>query len=349
MQRRAAELGGFGLGLLGLALLVALASYNPSDPSLNTATAQTATNLAGPVGASLADLLLQGFGVAGALPGLAMLAWAWRIASQRGLGSMAARLAVTGAAMPVLAAALEAVPRLRSVAWPTMAGPGGAVGRVLAPAMLDAGQGLLGPAGAVLVWVLGSAFAVTLALLALGLSGAEWRAGWRFVARIARFSVSTGWSAAIVLGRVGGAGAGLAGLLRRRWAPGRDTTERDAAGHEANRGAAPGLTGRREPAGDGARAAAAFGQAMPGGGQPRPSIRRGGPLRKPMQESLPLAEAGWRFPSLSLLKPAPAARRDRPEHGGAGGQCAAAGDGAVGLRRAGQHRGDPAGAGGDAV
>ncbi len=307
MQRRAAELGGFGLGLLGLTLLVALGSYNPSDPSLNTATAQTATNLAGPVGASLADLLLQGFGVAGALPGLAMLAWAWRIASRRGLGSVAARLAVTGAAMPVLAAALEAVPRLRSVAWPTTAGPGGAVGRVLAPAMLDAGQGLLGPAGAVLVWGLGSAFAITLALLALGLSGAEWRAGWRFVARIARVSVSSGWSAAIVLGRVGGAGAGLAGLLRRRWAPGRDTTERDATGHEANRGAAPGLTGRHEPLRvTEPRAAATFGQTTPGGG-PAPTIHpaRGTNLRKPMQDSLPLSEAGWRFPSMSLLKPAP--------------------------------------------
>src|SRR5271170_8004814 len=138
MHRRAAELGGLALGLLGLALLVALASYNPSDPSLNTATARSATNLAGPVGAALADLLLQGFGVAGALPGLAMLAWAWRIASRRGLGSMAARLAVTGTAMPALAAALEAVPRLRSVAWPTLAGPGGAIGRVLAPAVLEA-------------------------------------------------------------------------------------------------------------------------------------------------------------------------------------------------------------------
>ena len=38
MSRRAAELGGLALGLLGLAVLVALASYNERDPSLNTAT-----------------------------------------------------------------------------------------------------------------------------------------------------------------------------------------------------------------------------------------------------------------------------------------------------------------------
>ena len=84
ISRRSAELIGLGLGLLGLALLVALACYDPRDPSLNTATSRHTSNLAGPVGAVLADLLLQGFGVAGALPGLAMLTWAWRIASRAG-------------------------------------------------------------------------------------------------------------------------------------------------------------------------------------------------------------------------------------------------------------------------
>ena len=96
----------------------------------------------------------------------------------------------------MLAAALEAVPRLHSVTWPTMAGPGAAVGRLLAPVMLEPGRGLLGPFGAILVWALGSAFAVTLALLALGLSGSEWRVCWQFAVRVARFSVSTGWGAA---------------------------------------------------------------------------------------------------------------------------------------------------------
>jgi DNA segregation ATPase FtsK/SpoIIIE, S-DNA-T family len=293
MRRRAAELGGLTLGLLGLALLVALASYNPSDPSLDTATARSATNLAGPVGAALADLLLQGFGVAGALPGLAMLAWAWRITSRRGLGSMAARLAVTATAMPALAAALDAVPRLQSVVWPTLAGPGGAVGRVLAPAVLQAGRGVLGPVGGLLIWVLGTAFAVTLVLLALGLSGAEWRACWRLLARIARFSVSTGWSAATVVGRVGGAGASFAAplvrLVRGRRAPDKDAPP-------------PALAERREPrVGDP--------RTSPPPDQPPPTIhpaRQVAAARRAAQQNLPLPEPGWQFPSLSLLKPAPA-------------------------------------------
>jgi S-DNA-T family DNA segregation ATPase FtsK/SpoIIIE len=66
MHRRSAELTGLALGMLGLALLVALATYDPRDPSLNTATSRHPANLAGPVGAVAADLLLQGFGLAGA-------------------------------------------------------------------------------------------------------------------------------------------------------------------------------------------------------------------------------------------------------------------------------------------
>ena len=101
--RRLAEVGGVLLGLAGVGLLVALACYNPLDPSFNTAPSRAATNLAGPAGAVAADLLLQSFGVAAVLPSIAMLAWAWRIASHRGLGSFAARLASTIAALPAAA------------------------------------------------------------------------------------------------------------------------------------------------------------------------------------------------------------------------------------------------------
>ena len=91
IRRRLFEFLGLACGLAGLALLVALASYDPADPSLNTATTRRAANLVGPAGAMLADLLLQGFGWAGALPGVALLAWAWRLATHRGLGLFPAR------------------------------------------------------------------------------------------------------------------------------------------------------------------------------------------------------------------------------------------------------------------
>ena len=175
MSQRSAEFGGLLLGLFGLAILVALASYDPRDPSLNTATTRHVSNLAGPVGAMLADMLLQGFGVIGALPGIAMLTWCWRIASHRGLGSFGGRIAALLAAMPLLAAAVSVVPVLHGTPWPVMAGLGGSIGQIIANAELGAGHALFGIVGAASVWLVSAALAIVLGLLSLGLSRSEWR------------------------------------------------------------------------------------------------------------------------------------------------------------------------------
>jgi DNA segregation ATPase FtsK/SpoIIIE, S-DNA-T family len=289
MNRRSAELVGLALGLLGLAVLVALACYDPRDPSLNTATSRRVGNLAGPVGAVLADLLLQGFGIAAALPGVAMLAWAWRIASRRGLGSVVARFAALLAALPLLAAVLAGVVAPSLLAWPTVAGLGGAIGRLLGAAGLALGHDVLGPLGALLVWTIGTALAVTLTLLALGLSAGEWRAVTRLVGRAVRIGASSGrtaagvvrWTSVAFARRVARA-AGFLGLSRR----------------------GPTFSGPliRDPA--------ALFPTPPAADDPPSAIasrlaRPPVPVRRPLQESLPLPEAGWRFPSLSLLKPAP--------------------------------------------
>ena len=97
----AAELIGLALACAALALLIALASYDPHDPSLNTASSREVRNLVGPLGAILSDLLLQSFGAAAALPGLTMLVWAWRLVSRRGMGSVSVRIASLLAAIPV--------------------------------------------------------------------------------------------------------------------------------------------------------------------------------------------------------------------------------------------------------
>ena len=293
MSRRTAELSALALGILGLALLVALVSYDPRDPSLNTATDRHASNLAGTVGAGLADVLLQGFGLAGLLPGVVLLAWAWRIGSHRGLGSMAGRLAAMLAALPMLAAMLAAsIPH--AIAWPTGAGPGGAIGSLLAHAALGAGSGLLGPFGAVAAWMGGAALAVGLTLLSFGLSPGEWRAAGRFAGRSARYSWTGGRGAAGMLARgvhrAGTASGSLSHFLRRE--PGMAAPD-------------PGTFVRREPS------TASSGLAPdPDSAAPVASVRTTRaplpPPRKPQQQTLPLPDAGWRFPPLSLLKPAPA-------------------------------------------
>jgi S-DNA-T family DNA segregation ATPase FtsK/SpoIIIE len=292
INQRSAELIGLLLGLFGLALLVALACYDARDPSLNTATSHHTANLAGPVGAIVADLLLQGFGVAGTLPGIAMLAWAWRIGSRRGIGSMAARLASLVAAVPVLAAVLASIPTPPGFGWPAVAGLGGAIGRVLSAAGLAAGHAALGPFGAVVIWITGLILALTLTLLALGLTASEWAAAWRFTKGAARFTMSGGRGAA---GFVGNLPLPRIPRLPRLWP--RSDRPPDA-----------GSIVRREPVTTVSRQA-------PARDEPPPVVARAGrptPPRKPHQESLPLPEAGWRFPPLSLLKPAPARASSGP-------------------------------------
>jgi DNA segregation ATPase FtsK/SpoIIIE, S-DNA-T family len=64
----------------GLFLLISLVSYNPFDPSWNTATSVAKPlNLMGRAGATLADFLLQAFGFAAyAIPALTLLlGWSW--------------------------------------------------------------------------------------------------------------------------------------------------------------------------------------------------------------------------------------------------------------------------------
>ena len=308
MSRRSAEVAALALGMAGLAVLIALASYDPRDPSLNTATDRHTTNLAGTLGAALADFLLQTFGIAGLLPGVAMLAWAWRIGSHRGLGSMATRLTALIAALPVIGALLAASAPA-SASWPTTAGPGGAIGTLLAASALTTGRGVLGPFGVAAVWAGGVALGSLLVLLALGLSSAEWRFLGRSVARGAHFSVSNGREAAELLARgahgVGTASTWLTQLLRG--GPGMNEPAYALLPRRERGTPPPDFRLEREtpppefaPPPETAKAAVAR--------NPRPVL----PARKTRQESLPLPDSGWRFPSMSLLNPAPARAGNGP-------------------------------------
>ncbi|MDE2516320.1 MAG: DNA translocase FtsK 4TM domain-containing protein [Rhodospirillales bacterium] len=344
--QRLSVLWALALAIVALTLLVALATYDPRDPSLDTATLGPATNLAGTLGASVADLLLQGFGAAGALPGLVLLAWAWRIGSGRGLGSTALRLAALLAALPVVAGVFASLPSPHPVAWPAGAGPGGAIGMLLSHGALRAGHHLAGPVGMAVVALLGIGLAVLLVPMALGLSRGEWRAAGRASAVSSRFLFSSGRDAASMVGRVGGRmgvrvalpGVGLitraAGLFRRRAADPalaeeeyfpepampalrrepRFGAEQAAAPHalapefsppwedaEAETTAAPAMQSAI------ASDLAAFEPIGPESRLPAPRAPRAvrpavPPARKPRQEALPLPEAGWQFPPLSLLK-----------------------------------------------
>ncbi len=309
MGRRTAELGGFALGLLGLALLVAMFDYHPTDPSLNTATTGHTKNLTGPVGAVVADILVQGFGLAGMLPGVALLAWAWRIASRRGLGSPAARIASLLAALPVLAAFFTLCLAPAGIAWPAIVGPGGAIGQLLSESAMSVGRDLAGPLGATCVWIIGLILTLILTFAALGLSTGEWRTAGRGLWRVGRFSVSGGRHAGHAMARgasgVGAASTWVTGMFAGRPGLGlarEPAPEPDHPPEVETSTAAPKVI-RQEPPGRPERLIAppvevppiATVSAPPRVKQPPPS------KLKAQQQSLPLTEAGWRFPDLSLL------------------------------------------------
>jgi DNA segregation ATPase FtsK/SpoIIIE, S-DNA-T family len=337
LRRRLGELGGLALGLAGVAVLIAIVTYNPRDPSLDTATSLQATNMVGLLGAGVADVLLQGFGLAGGLPALAMLVWAWRIASHRGLGRITSRIITTLAAMPALALAIAAipVPGLATMAWPTSAGPGGAAGQVLAGLVVGTAQGLVGPLGGFVVWLLTIPPALLLGFLSLGLSLRDWRAAGQGAAKAARFSITRSQHA---VSYAGSYAERLRGAFGGDWHyeeeadhpyepdPPRIAPLRAVLPEPAPAATSSGLrrltqlppmaesepviepTLDRSPPPPRARSAPPPPPAPvvePRVRPAQPSLRRAG-----RQDSLALpAESGWQFPPLSLLKAAP------PRHG----------------------------------
>ncbi len=273
-----------------------------------------------------------------------MLAWAWRIGAHRGIGSPWVRVMALLAATPVLAAAvtatispLAAPNALPHLGWPTAAGPGGAVGQVLAALALDAGSGLLGVLGGLLVWAVGAALAAVLVLMALGLSHAEWRAA-------ARISTAAGRGTVLASARATRSLSGrLGGLWPRRPSPSSPTASNQPAFRrvppmppdpdpedEAGRPLAPPAI-RRHPA------AAREGDAA---GRPAPGTEAG-----PATAGRP----GLEFSAGLAAEAAAAASGDRADRGCAAGQRPAARIRAFRLRRAGQHRRDPPGSRGDAL
>ena len=330
MATRLAQLGGVAFAAGALLLLLALVSYNPHDPSLNTATSRPATNLVGRLGADVADILVQGFGAAALLPGLAMLAWGFRIATGRPL-RLAIRLVSTAAALPVLALVLGSIP---GPAWPTASGLGGAGGRMLAAYAEGTGRALLGPAGTPAVLGMAGVLAVLLVILAMGLTAGEYRAAGHGAVGVARGSVRGGGQAAGLLRRVGRRAASVARALGRPFArftePAGDlaplpplprdprpvslrpvSLRPESHRPESPRPEAPhpesphsGPSSAVSPSAIATRTIPPMPPSAPAGSRP-PVVTDVKKKPQPRQEALPLIENGWQFPPLNLLSPPP--------------------------------------------
>jgi DNA segregation ATPase FtsK/SpoIIIE, S-DNA-T family len=143
--------------LICLAAILSLATFNPEDAGINTATTNTATNLLGGVGAVTSDMLLEWFGFAS----LAFLAppaiWGARAMFGRGLNHAGWRALSWPVSVVMIAAGLSVLPAPSSL----VAGGGGTVGIAITHFI----SGLATPHG---MSFLGTLFQ----LLLLGLGGA---------------------------------------------------------------------------------------------------------------------------------------------------------------------------------
>ena len=114
---------------VGLALMLALVTYDTSDPSANVASGGATSNVLGSAGAWVADWLLRGFGIAAAAAAIAPIAWGCRGLKLKRTRRTVLRLGALVLVLPCLAMGLAAFQGIGD--WPLLEGPGGAVGTVL--------------------------------------------------------------------------------------------------------------------------------------------------------------------------------------------------------------------------
>jgi S-DNA-T family DNA segregation ATPase FtsK/SpoIIIE len=183
LKRRAMELVGAALVLGAIAMLLALGSYDPADPSSNVATDRPPANMMGWTGAFTADWALKLTGLSSLLLVVVPAAWGARLLRHRPIGRLWLRLIALPAALAAMSTAFATLPG--------ELGFGGIIGFVL----MDR---LAGASGFDRAIVAAGGLIAGLAILhfTLGYTPAEWRAG---AERVLRF----GGAVPAVAGRIG--------------------------------------------------------------------------------------------------------------------------------------------------
>ena len=194
LRRRVTEAAGLLVLAIGLALLLTLVSYAPTDPSHNVSKPPGAPvkNLLGGYGAITADWLLRGLGLGGVGLAAVISAWGWRILTRRGMSPLLPRIAVTPVGLVLLAAACAGI--AAPEAWPLKhAGLGGFIGKPVLGGLMRLPNHLGLPLGESLTALVCAVLAILLLAYALGASLREWRAAVGMLAIAGRHTVRGGW------------------------------------------------------------------------------------------------------------------------------------------------------------
>jgi S-DNA-T family DNA segregation ATPase FtsK/SpoIIIE len=191
-RRRFAEGAGLLVVALGLALAIALLGYDSLDASLNNASGAAVSNPMGFYGAVIADLSLQYFGLAVALPVIVLLAWGVRLVRHRavphfGWRTLLVLLSICAAAFALNAASIPD-------AWPIRTGLGGTFGHLTYDPSVEFLSGYeIAPSVPVIA---AAAIALIGLVSALALNWSDWRMVSRVIAWGGRHSShATLWTA----------------------------------------------------------------------------------------------------------------------------------------------------------
>ena len=193
LKRRCFEAAGLLLFAAAGLITLALLSYQPSDPSLNTASDGAVQNLLGSFGAVLSDVVLQAVGLASVLVIAVLIAWGWRLFKKEPVIHLWLRLlmAVSGILFAAVFMSLFQQPEN----WPLNAGLGGAMGWVLEALLVGflrdvtPGYEHLVIGGFILPPAAASMF------VAIGLKHSEWRSLWNPI----RKSLHQSWKGIVLV------------------------------------------------------------------------------------------------------------------------------------------------------
>lgn len=129
LKNRLSELAGISLLLASGAYGAALITFNPSDPSFNSAASGPPTNLLGNIGAIISDVALQSFGLAAWVPAIAVFAWGFCLLRKEAISYFWLRVVLSFCALIALAVSISIVKPYSS--WPLASGVGGVGGEIL--------------------------------------------------------------------------------------------------------------------------------------------------------------------------------------------------------------------------
>jgi DNA segregation ATPase FtsK/SpoIIIE, S-DNA-T family len=123
-----ARIGGFVLIAIVAFIAASLTTWSVTDPSLTHATGGAVSNIAGPVGAIVSDLLIQILGLASIVVLMPLMFWAIDLVSGERVAYLRAKAVFVPLAVFLIAGGLSALPAFSS--WPLHHGMGGMIGDV---------------------------------------------------------------------------------------------------------------------------------------------------------------------------------------------------------------------------